>query len=182
MRDLTPLRDRFVRAVGKPVAWSVEEHINPRQIDHVWITVHAPEFGTLKISLSTRSRKSRDAGFDERVRLGIVPDTWAELPASGVDLSPPFDYAEIERAKEIAFSEIEDSAFQALLVDKAKRAKLVEAWGDLYVRPQRGLHQIHSRRASFAMPRDVVGRDGAIRFYFDENRREMLLMKFAGQP
>jgi hypothetical protein len=59
----------------------------------------------------------------------------------------------------------------------------VEAWGDFYFRAHIGVHQIHSRRASNAVPRDLIGRDGAIQFYYREPRvREMLLFKFAGQP
>jgi hypothetical protein len=44
------------------------------------------------------------------------------------------------------------------------------------------LHQIHSRRASSAVPEDLRGRDGAVRFYFDEDQRsELALLKFSGQ-
>jgi hypothetical protein len=60
--------------------------------------------------------------------------------------------------------------------------RLIEAWGVPYHRAQPGLHQIHSRRASNAVAEDLRGRDGAVRFYFDEDQRvELALLKFAGQ-
>ena len=46
-----------------------------------------------------------------------------------------------------------------------------------------GIHQLHSRRGSHAVPKDHLGRDGAVQFYFAESQRsELLLFKFAGQP
>ena len=58
-----------------------------------------------------------------------------------------------------------------------------QAWGDLYIREHPGIHQVHSRRASCAVPRDIVGRDGALRFYFGRDTVcETLLFKFCGQP
>jgi hypothetical protein len=37
-------------------------------------------------------------------------------------------------------------------------------------------------RASCSVRRDYTGRDGAIRFYFDDGRAELLLFKYCGQP
>jgi hypothetical protein len=37
-------------------------------------------------------------------------------------------------------------------------------------------------RASCSVARDLIGRDGAIRFYFPEGTAEMLLFKYCGQP
>jgi hypothetical protein len=37
-------------------------------------------------------------------------------------------------------------------------------------------------RASSSVPRDYVGRDGAIRFYFQTGHAELLLFKYCGQP
>jgi hypothetical protein len=66
--------------------------------------------------------------------------------------------------------------------DPKTQAGLIEAWGAPYHRAQPGLHQIHSRRASSAVPEDLRGRDGAVRFYFDEDQRsELALLKFSGQ-
>ena len=36
-------------------------------------------------------------------------------------------------------------------------------------------------RASCSVPRDLIGRDGAIRFYFDDGHAELLLFKYCGQ-
>jgi hypothetical protein len=37
-------------------------------------------------------------------------------------------------------------------------------------------------RASCSVPRDLQGRDGAIRFYYADARAELLLFKYCGQP
>ncbi len=58
----------------------------------------------------------------------------------------------------------------------------MEAWGEFYVRNHIGLHQVHSRRASCSVLKDYQGRDGAIRFYFQDGTAEMLLFKYCGQP
>ena len=74
---------------------------------------------------------------------------------------------------------LERPALERLLIDAAHRAICVEAWGEFYIRAHIGVHQIHSRRASHAVPREVIGQDGAIRFYFREsNTSEMMLFKF----
>jgi hypothetical protein len=72
---------------------------------------------------------------------------------------------------------------EQLLTEKITRAIFIEVWGELYVRTHVGIHQVHSMRASCSVPRDYIGRDGAIRFYFPENARtEVLLFKYCGQP
>ena len=72
---------------------------------------------------------------------------------------------------------------ETLLTQKAGAAILMEVWGDIYVHNHAGVHQIHSRRASCAVDQDIVGRDGALKFYYrEEQASEMLLLKFCGQP
>lgn len=178
------LRDRYVTVAGEIASAVVEQEEDERKIDHVWITVRAGEFGRVDISLSTASRQSRALGFDPRVRVGVVRDTWTELPLAGVrPVSTPFDYATLEREHAIDYIAHERSAVEQLLIDKARRAVFAEAWGEFYIRAHVGVHQIHSRRASNAVPRDVIGQDGAIRFYFREGHAcEMLLFKYDGQP
>ena len=164
---------------------AIEQDPDPRKIDHVWITVRAVEFGRVQISLSTASRQSRALGFDPRVRLGIVRATWTELPPEGVRVvSMPIDYATtFEAAQAVDYVPFERTALERLLIEKAGRAIFVEAWGEFYIRAHIGIHQIHSRRASNAVPREVIGQDGAIRFYFREGKTsETLLFKFDGQP
>ena len=81
----------------------------------------------------------------------------------------------------MTYLEYERPALEALLTEKARRAILVEAWGELYVRNHLGIHQVHSRRASCSVPKEYLGRDGAIRFYFPNATAEMLLFKYCGQ-
>jgi hypothetical protein len=177
------LRDRYVNVAGAPVSVTVERDRDPHKNDHVWITIEAGKFGRIQIALSTLSRQSRAAGFDARIRLGIQRNIWSELPPAGIRPIEGFDYGTIEAVKPIRFETFEREALEQLLAEKTKRAVFVEAWGELYLRAHIGVHQVHSRRASFAVTRDLIGQDGAVRFYFEKpNESEMLLFKFAGQP
>ena len=177
------LRDRYVCVAGDVASVVVEEEEDERKIDHVWIEVRAGDFGHVEISLSTTSRQSRALGFDPRVRIGIIRASWTELPEAGVHpITGPLDYATLEAEQSIDYRPLERAAVERLLVQKAQGAVFVEAWGEFYIRAHIGIHQIHSRRASRAVPRDVIGRDGAIRFYFrDGKASEMLLFKYDGQ-
>lgn len=116
------------------------------------------------------------------MRVGVVSSTWDELPNVGVSKSSCLNYHSIEALSPIAYVQYERPALEILLTDKTKRAKLIEVWGELYVRVHVGIHQIHSMRASCSVARDVIGRDGAIRFYFPDGSAEMLLFKYCGQP
>ena len=185
MRPRRPktLHDQFVHVAGAPAACTIEQHPNPAKVDHVWIDITSGEFGLIRISLNTRSTKCGVAGFDDRVRLGIAESKWSSLPRVGVTRSDGFDYSAVEKQSGVTFDIIEEPTLQNVLIDKGTRAIFAEAWGDLYVRGEEaGVHQIHSRRASVAVTRDLVGRDGAIAFFFEDHRRELLLMKFMGQP
>lgn len=179
---LVAWENRFVTIAGEIAAVAVEREEDERKIDHVWMDVRAGEFGRLQIALSTCSRQNRDAGFDPRVRLGLIESIWAELPPAGVRAARPLNYAHLEATHRVHYAAFERAQLEELLVEKASRAIFIEAWGEFYVRSHMGIHQVHSRRASFAVPRDEVGRDGALRFYFGEAHvSEMLLFKFAGQ-
>jgi hypothetical protein len=183
-QHLLQFRDRFVTVAGEIAACAIEQDPDPRKIDHVWITVRAGEFGRVQISLSTASRQSRALGFDPRIRLGIIRSTWRELPPEGVRIiERPIDYTALEATHVVEYLPHERHALEQLLVDKSRRAIFVVAWGEFYMRAHIGIHQIHSRRASHAVTRDVIGQDGAICFYFAEGQAtEMLLFKFDGQP
>ena len=177
------LRDEYVSVAGEVASVLVETDEDPRKVDHVWIQVRAGEFGRVQISLSTVSRQSRAAGFDPRVFVATITTQSPELPAAGVRRAAPFDYELLKSAEPLEFVPLERTAMEQLLVEKARRAVMVEGIGEFYVRAHIGVHQIHSRRSSFAVPRDVVGRDGLVRFYFRQpDVCEMLLVKFAGQP
>ena len=177
------LRDQYVTAAGQPVSAMVERDRDPHKNDHVWITIEAGKFGRIQIALSTMSRQSRAAGFDPNLNVGIISSTWNELPVAGIRATDGLDYGRIEAGHSIDFASFERETLEQLLTNKTRRAIFVEAWGELYLRAHIGVHQVHSRRSSFAVTRDIIGQDGAVRFYFEKpNESEMLLFKFAGQP
>jgi len=172
-----------VWVAGRSAAYVVETSHDPRKVDHVWIDVHAGDYGLIRVALNTCSIKNRDAGFDPRVRLGVVTQAWNELPSPGMRPAQPLDYGAIEASHAVVYVEQEQRALESLLLQKAQRAVLLEGWGEFYMQQAPGIHQLHSRRGSYAMPQDYIGRDGAVQFYFEEERtRELLLFKFAGQP
>src|ERR1700736_1471737 len=180
---LLALHDKYVTVAGEPEAVAVERDADPLKSDHVWIKIRAGEFGSLEIAINTRSRQSKEAGSDPQVRVGIVLSTWTQLPPPGVRLSAGLDYAAVEADHLTDFIALERTALEGSLVAKARNAIFIEAWGEFYVRAHIGVHQVHSRRASFAVRRDLIGKDGAVRFYFESpNKSEMLMFKFAGQP
>ena len=151
-------------------------------IDHFWITIGIGTGEPIRVALSTHSRQNAAAGFDARMRVGIIASTWTELPATGLFQSACLDYHSFEAASPVVYVEYERPALELLLTDKAKRAVFIEAWGELYIRTHLGIHQVHSMRASCSVARDLVGRDGAIRFYFHDQTAEMVLFKYCGQP
>ena len=153
----------------------------PANIDHFWITIGTGSGEPIRVALSTHSRQNAAAGFDPRMRVGIVTSTWKELPAAGLLKSTGLDYRALENASPVVYVEYERPALELLLTEKTSRAILIEAWGELYVRTHLGIHQVHSMRTSSAVPRDFLGRDGAIRFYFADARAELFLFKYNGQ-
>jgi hypothetical protein len=172
----------LVHLAGTPAAFAAELDPVAANIDHFWITIAIGTGESVRIALSTHSRQNAAAGFDPRIRLGIQASTWTKLPAAGVVKSPGLDYGSVEVAAPVIYLEYERPALETLLIEKATRAICIEAWGELYVRTHVGIHQVHSMRASCSVLRDLVGRDGAIRFYFaGENQAELLLFKYCGQ-
>jgi hypothetical protein len=172
-----------VRVAGVPIAFAAETDRVPSNIDHFWITIEMGSSEPVLIALSTHSRQNAAAGFDPRVRVGVVASAWRELPASGLLPCQGLDYREIEAAGPVTYIEQERPALETLLAEKTGRALFIEAWGELYVRNHLGIHQVHSRHASCSVLEDYTGRDGAIRFYFGSDATaEMLLFKYCGQP
>src|SRR5215203_4586435 len=100
---LFALRDQYVRAAGEVASVIVETDADIRKVDHVWVQIRAGEFGRLQISLSTYSRQSRAAGFDPRVRVGIITSRWSELPSPEVRVTTPLDYARLEAAQRVDY-------------------------------------------------------------------------------
>jgi hypothetical protein len=171
----------IVHAAGAPISFAAETDRVPANIDHFWITIGLGTGEPIRISLSTHSRQNAAAGFDPRIRLGTVAGTWTDLPPSGLAKSPGLDYRTIEQTTPVSYPEYGRPDLEHLLADRAKRAVLIEVWGELYIRTHIGIHQVHSMRASCSVPRDYIGRDGAIRFYFPTGHTELLLFKYCGQ-
>jgi hypothetical protein len=172
----------LVHVAGSPIAFAAEVDRVPANIDHFWITIGIGSGEPIRIALSTHSRRNAAAGFDPRMRVGIVASTWSDLPTPGLVKSPGLNYRTIEAASPVNYAEYERPALEVLLTDSATRAVFIEAWGELYVRTHIGIHQVHSMRASCSVSRDLMGRDGAIRFYFSDKTAELLLFKYCGQP
>src|SRR5256714_1753092 len=175
-------RGDVVHLVGTPIAFTAETDRVPANIDHFWITVGIGSGEPIRIALSTHSRQNAAAGFDPRMRVGVIASTWSALPAAGLSKSASLDYASLERPAPIVYIEYERPVLELLLIEKANQATLIEAWGELYIRTHVGIHQGHSMRASCSVARDLIGRDGAIRFYFPDGSAEMLPFKYCGQP
>jgi hypothetical protein len=174
---------KFVHITGVPYTVEPEICDDPEKLDHVWLSVEVPSLGRLRASINTTSRVCKAAGVDPRIRVALVPGTWEEKPQTGLVECDGMNYAAIESLFEIKYEPMEREALSDLLLAKLKSAIRVEIWGDLYARDHLGVHQIHCRRASAGVAVDVIGRDGALKMYFTaENRTELLLMKFTGQP
>jgi hypothetical protein len=172
----------LVHVAGEPISFAAETDRVPANIDHFWITIRMGDAGPLRIALSTHSRQNAAAGFDARIRVGVIAAAAPALPAAGLFPSNGLDYAALEAATPLTYREFERPALEVLLADKTRRAIFIEAWGELYVRNHLGIHQVHSRRASCSVLTDYTGRDGAIRFHFPDGTTEMLLFKYCGQP
>jgi hypothetical protein len=179
--DLQLVHGELVHVAGIPIAFAAETDRVPANIDHFWITLGTGSGEPIRIALSTHSRQNAAAGFDPRMRVGIVPSVWTELPVTGLLKSTGLDYRQIEAASPVVYLEQERPLLETLLTEKTSRAIFIEAWGELYVRTHIGIHQVHSMRASCSVLRDYAGRDGAIRFYFADARAELLLFKYCGQ-
>jgi hypothetical protein len=179
----TSLRpDEFARVAGSPVGYTIEENPNGRRIDHFSILVRADDSGTVEIILNTFSLRNFNAGFDGRIRVGVLSSKWIALPPAGISRTGGIDYSSLEANNRIVYRELERSILESLLIEKTDRALFIEGWGDFYKRGHPGIHQVHSRRSSCAVSADYLSRDGAIRFYFKrDSLAELLLFKFCGQ-
>jgi hypothetical protein len=173
---------KFVHVTGIPYAIEAEQAAEAAKLDHVWLTLEVPPFGRLRAAINTLSRLNRDAGFDGRVRVAIVAGTWSEKPPTGLVEEQGQDYALIEGTVPVSYEAYDHDALAELLISRAKLAVRAEVWGELYAKDHLGVHQIHSRRASCAVPMDLKNRDGALKLYYGNNTAELFLFKFCGQP
>lgn len=174
----TPL----VRVVGSDLKGRVEPQVHDRHPDHLWISLD-PGFGMhVTVSVNTWSYRNAEAGFDPRVRLGILRGSCEEFPERGFNECRRFSYGDLPGQEEVDYRHLERVVLEQLLLDRVASAAMLEVWGAPYHRDHPGIHQIHSRRASCAVAESREGLDGALRFYFREERRtETLLFKFCGQ-
>lgn len=174
---------KFVHVTGVPYAAEREQTVDPTRIDHVWITLEAPPFGRLIAAVNTLSRWNRDAGLDGRVRVGVIRSSWTEKPVPGLEEVDGLSYGKLESKHHVTYEHRERDELSGYLIARTKAAVRIEVWGELYARQHIGIHQIHSRRASCAVPQDITNRDGALKLYYaQENAAEMFLFKFDGQP
>jgi len=179
-----PLRDfahgTYLHVGGTLLGTKIETSHDPLRIDHVWIDIATPE--PLRLSINTVSRRNRDAGFDGRIRVGVIRDTWRTVPELFVERHPGLNYATFEETNYVFYECYTAPEMEGLLISTANQARFIEAWGEFYYRKSVGIHQIHSRRASCAVDQDLIGHDGAIRFHLaDANQRVLMLLKFCGQ-
>ena len=173
---------KFVHVRGVPYTVAPEVAETPDDSDHIHLTLEVPPFGRLRAAVNTFSKLNRAAGFDPRIRMGIVPAPYEKKPDPGLEEVPGQDYAQLEAILPIDYVPYEREVLAALLMEKMKRALRAEVWGELYAREHLGIHQIHSRRASCADTRDLRNRDGALKLYYPDGLSELLLFKFCGQP
>ena len=170
-----------VRAIGIPYHVEIERESDPSRVDHIWLTMEVPPVGRLIVSINTLSRYNRDAGFDPRVRLGVITSRYKERPEPLLERHEPLDYTVIEATHPVEYVPMEHDPIEELLIERCNSAVRAEVWGELYIHEHLGIHQIHSRRASCAVARDIIGRDGGLRLYFRDGVAELLLFKFCGQ-
>jgi hypothetical protein len=171
-----------VRVTGEVAGFRIEQSARAENVDHVFVTVDAGLASPLILSINTLSFRSRMAGHDPRIRLGCLRSSWTRLPPRGLYPLEFFDYETAELIGGVEFRVQSRAEMEDYLALHCGNCRLIEAWGVPYHRAQPGLHQIHSRRASNAVPEDRRGQDGAVRFYFDDGQRsELALLKFSGQ-
>ena len=161
---------------------ALEESEDPLKIDHIYLNVEAPPFGRLRVAINTLSRLNRDAGFDGRVRVGIIRSTYTEKPIPGLEECAGLDYTKQEEKHNVVYESYDHDQMVEMLVPKMKTAIRAEIWGELYATDHIGIHQVHSRRASCAVKIDLKSRDGAFKLYYpQDNLAEAFLIKFCGQ-
>jgi len=172
----------YAHAVGLPGKVGIESAKSPAHVDHVWLNIDVPPCGNVLLSINTYSRANRSRGFEPRVNVGIVNTSFAGMPEPFLEEAMGLDYATVEAQFHPKFEYYEHDRLADLVIARARAALRIEVWGELYRRGHLGLHQIHSRRASCAVATDLIGHDGALRFYLPEGKAELFLFKYCGQP
>jgi len=174
----TPL----VRVVGNHLKGAAEPSGPDRHPDHFWISLDSGFGIRISVSINTWSLRNAEAGFDPRVRLGILRGRWESFPERGFSECHRFSYRDLPGEDAVDYRPLERVVLEQLLLDRVTSAAMLEVWGAPYHRDHPGIHQIHSRSASCAVAENRQGVDGALRIYFPEDfRTETLLFKFCGQ-
>ncbi len=171
----------YARTIGIPYRSEEKIAARPELVDHVWLTLQVPPCGTLLVAVNTLSRKNRDAGYDERINVAIVTSQYTDIPEPLIEESDALNYSIIESQSPVAYTAYGHDELSKMLITRAHAALRIEAWGELYRRGELGMHQVHSRRASCAVQEDMIGHDGALRFYLPGGVAELFLFKFCGQ-
>lgn len=173
--------DLLYRVIGRPTQVRIEPARSDLNTDHVWIDVDSGSTGTIRMSVPTFSRKNLLAGYTPAIHLRQFrlppPDPH---PTPGIYPVARSNYADLETPNAPPIREMSRSEMEDLLLREGRSAALVEAVGHLYSRDHTGLHEIHSRRASCAVTRNVSDRDGWICFHHASHSL-LLLIRFCGQ-
>jgi len=171
----------YAHLVGTLLKVELEISDSPDRSDHLLITLDVPPCGFVTLSVNTLSRLNRNANFDPRVRIATVKTSYAGMPEPFIEEAMGLDYATVEAQFHPRWESCERDPLAELLMAKARAALRIEAWGEIYRHENIGVHQIHSRRASCAVKTDLIGHDGALRFYLRDGHAELFLFKFCGQ-
>ena len=167
---------------GDIVKCEIENSHRDENVDHIYLTVDAGLQTPIVLSLNTLSFRSRISGYDPRIRIGTLEGYWTRLPSRGLYPLEFFDYDTADLIGHVAYRIRDRADMEEFFTLRCGNCRRIEAGGSPFARTSPGLHQIHSRRASAAVPLDMRGHDGAVRFYYDEGQRtELVLMKFCGQ-
>lgn len=173
---------KFVHVTGVPYSAELKPAEEGGASDQVWITMEAPPYGRVRAVINTVSRLNELAGLKSEVRLGLQTVPWEEKPETGLTEASTMSYSAVEATLPMEYQDYDSSALGEMLMARARSAVRMEVWGDLYASDHLGVRQIHSRRASPTVKEDIAGRDGALRLYYPDNRSEIFLFKFHGQP
>ncbi len=184
VRQVRANNGQFYHVNGRPVHWERERAPTSEQIDHIWITIDVKPVGLVRAAISTESARSRAAGVDPRVRIGLL--TRDSKPAKKEFFKPAkgLDYAKIEQENPVEFQWYRKAEAEKLLLDIAARASQLEIWGHAYMNRHLGIHNIHSLRPSCAAAEDDDDGDGAMLIHSTNpnQRPQLLMLKFCGQP
>ncbi|MGC3990890.1 MAG: hypothetical protein QM796_14680 [Chthoniobacteraceae bacterium] len=171
---------QFCHGAGRLIHTEPDASPVPSRQDHILFTIDA--CGPLVLAVNTFSRLNFNAGYEARIHLGMVLGSYETLPESGLSPCAPLDYTTLDQTMAVNYRWTEKVEMETLLLKQGRECIFIEAWGDVFIRQQTGIHQIHSRRSSCAVEQDYHGRDGAIKFYHPDLHFDLLLLKFCGQP